>query len=104
VRDGVAIDALLDDLSIHEASARLWPQTERLKALTLAASLTGESRYWLGATAAGNGLLRYLDTPTAGLWYDRLSAAGVFHVGPAPASSFYHIVASILALTQALNP
>jgi mannose-6-phosphate isomerase len=49
-------------------------------------------------------VLRYFATPTAGLWYDRLNAEGVFHTGPAPASSFYHIVAAIAALTQALNP
>jgi mannose/cellobiose epimerase-like protein (N-acyl-D-glucosamine 2-epimerase family) len=103
VREGVAIDALLDDLSVHDAGARLWPQTERLKALTLAASLTGNGRYWNGAAAAAAGLLRYLDTPTPGLWHDRLGANGVFHSGPAPASSFYHIVASIAALTQSLG-
>ena len=44
VRQGFAIDALLDDLSVHEASSRLWPQTERLKASALAAALTGEHR------------------------------------------------------------
>jgi mannose/cellobiose epimerase-like protein (N-acyl-D-glucosamine 2-epimerase family) len=104
VRNGVAIDALLDDFSVHDAAARLWPQTERLKASVLAASLTGQAHYWMSAVAAAQGLLRYLDTPTAGLWYDRLSADGVFHTGPAPASSFYHIVAAILALTQALCP
>lgn len=104
VRNGVAIDALFDDLSVHETTARLWPQTERLKASVLAASLTGQSHYWVSAAAAAQGLLRYLDTPVAGLWYDRLSAEGVFHIGPAPASSFYHIVAAILALTQALQP
>jgi len=104
VRNGVAIDALFDDLSVHETTARLWPQTERLKASVLAASLTGQSHYWVSAAAAAQGLLRYLDTPVAGLWYDRLSAEGVFHIGPAPASSFYHIVAAILALNQALQP
>jgi mannose/cellobiose epimerase-like protein (N-acyl-D-glucosamine 2-epimerase family) len=103
VRHGVAIDMLLDDLSVHNAAARLWPQTERLKAAALAASLTGEAHHWAHAAAAARGLLRYFDTPTAGLWYDRLSAEGVFHQGPVPASSFYHIVASIVALTEALG-
>jgi mannose-6-phosphate isomerase len=32
VRAGVAINALLSDFSVHDAKARLWPQTERLKA------------------------------------------------------------------------
>ena len=34
---------MLDDFSPHDASARLWPQTERLKAAALAARL-GEPR------------------------------------------------------------
>ena len=102
VRRGVAIDALLDDLTPLETSARLWPQTERLKASALAASLTGESRYWASTVAAAEGLLRYFDTPLAGLWYDRMNAEGRLQVGPAPASSFYHIAAAALALTQAL--
>jgi mannose/cellobiose epimerase-like protein (N-acyl-D-glucosamine 2-epimerase family) len=103
VHRGVAIDALLDDLTPLDAGARLWPQTERLKASALAASITGEARYWGSAAAAANGLLRYFDTPTAGLWYDSLSAEGIFHSGPAPASSFYHIVASAVTLTEALK-
>jgi len=102
VRAGVAIDALLDDLSIHDANARLWPQTERIKALTLAASVTGESRYWPSIAAAASGLLRFFATPTPGLWYDRLNTEGMVQVGPAPTSSFYHIVAGIVALNQAL--
>jgi len=103
VRGGLAVDALLDDFSIHDANARLWPQTERLKATALAAALTGEPRYWQSAEAAARGLLRYFDTPTAGLWYDRISSAGVLHEAPAPASSFYHIVAAIDVLTDALE-
>jgi len=103
VRCGMAVDALLDDLTPLESAARLWPQTERLKAAALAASVTGDSQHWVNAIAAAKGLLRYFDTPLPGLWYDRLSTEGVFQYGPAPASSFYHIVASVLALTQALT-
>ncbi|PZQ36410.1 MAG: mannose-6-phosphate isomerase, partial [Phenylobacterium zucineum] len=32
----VAMNSLLDDFSIHDAQARLWPQTERIKAWALA--------------------------------------------------------------------
>jgi mannose-6-phosphate isomerase len=103
VRRGMAIDALLDDLTPLETSARLWPQTERLKASALAASITGEARYWNSAVSAAKGLLRYFETPTAGLWYDRQTAEGSFPVGPAPASSFYHIVAAVQTLTEALE-
>ncbi len=104
VRQGFAIDALLDDLSVHEASSRLWPQTERLKASALAAALTGEHRYWKSTASAAHGLLRYLDTPTAGLWHDRRSSEGVFLAEPSPASNFYHIVGAIHGLTEALHP
>ncbi len=103
VRHGFAVDEMDADLSIREPTARLWPQTERLKAHALAASITGEAPYWHSAAAAAESLLRYLDTPTAGLWYDRLRADGTFHRGPAPASSFYHIVTAIVVLRQALS-
>jgi mannose/cellobiose epimerase-like protein (N-acyl-D-glucosamine 2-epimerase family) len=103
VRNGLALDALLDDFSVHDANARLWPQTERLKAAAFAASLTGEPRYWESAISAARTLQRYFETPTAGLWYDRISSDGVLNDVPAPASSFYHIVTAIDVLTAALK-
>ena len=42
VRNGVAVNSLLDDFTVHDPDARLWPQTERLKAALLAARVTGE--------------------------------------------------------------
>ena len=45
---------LLDDFSPHDASARLWPQTERLKAAALAARLTGEAKYFAMAASAAD--------------------------------------------------
>jgi mannose-6-phosphate isomerase len=97
------LDALLDDLSVHEPQSRLWPQTERLKASALAAALTGERRYWSNAADAAQALLRYLETPVPGLWHDRCTADGVFITEPSFASSFYHIVAAIHVLTEALG-
>jgi mannose/cellobiose epimerase-like protein (N-acyl-D-glucosamine 2-epimerase family) len=102
VAGGVAINSLLDDFSIHEATARLWPQTERIKAAALAARLTGETRYWSIAVAAARGLLRFLKTDVPGLWHDRLTLQDTFVNEPAPASSFYHIVAAISELGAAL--
>jgi mannose/cellobiose epimerase-like protein (N-acyl-D-glucosamine 2-epimerase family) len=103
VRNDFAVDALLDDLTIYTASARLWPQTERLKAASLAAAMTGESLHWTRAIAAAKTLRQYLATPTPGLWRDQLNADGTFLAGPAPASNFYHIVSAILAFTKALQ-
>lgn len=100
---GVGFNSLLDDFSIHDHGARLWPQTERVKAAVLAAEITGDAAYWSLAARAADGLLRYLDTPVKGLWWDKLSPDGIFTDEPAPASSFYHIVCAILELDRAVT-
>jgi mannose/cellobiose epimerase-like protein (N-acyl-D-glucosamine 2-epimerase family) len=103
VRDGLALQQVLDDFSPHDPSARLWPQTERLKAAALAARLTGEAKYFAMAASAADALKRYLATPIPGLWYDRIDPSGKIVDEPAPASTFYHLVvavAEISALTR----
>lgn len=98
---GVAVFELLDDLSVNDAKARLWSQTEWLKAaLILARSATGDERhrYLSDAVAAAKALLLYLDTPIAGLWRDKLLADGSWVEEPAPASSFYHIIDALRVL------
>lgn len=100
---GVAINALLDDFSIHDNGARLWPQTERIKAAVLAAQTTGEARYWDMAAAGAEGLLAYLRTPVPGLWRDKYQPDETFVDESAPASSFYHIVLAILELDKAVS-
>jgi mannose-6-phosphate isomerase len=105
---GVAFDQLLDDMSVHSSMARLWPQTERIKAALVfwesepdpdrKAGLAGE------VVRAIEGLNLYLATTTPGLWRDKLMADGRFVEEPAPASSFYHIVCAALELGRALGP
>ena len=102
-RRGVAFNSLCADLKPRDESARLWPQTERLKAGVAAALETGEDRYWTMAANAGRGLQKYLATDVPGLWRDRMNADGAFVDEPAPASSFYHIVGAILDLDRALS-
>lgn len=88
----VAVDALNDDGSIRSARARLWPQTEWLKAaLILAESADGETRsaYLGDAARALSGLTRYLQPN--GLWCDRMEPDGSLAIESAPASSLYHI-------------
>jgi len=103
VRQGVAINALLEDFSIHDGNARLWPQTERLKAAALLATMTREPRYWSMTERAAAGLRRYLETGVPGLWYDRLLTDGQFVRERSPASSFYHIVSAIGVLAAAIE-
>ena len=100
VRGGVAINALLSDFSVQDAEARLWPQTERLKANARLAIT--QPQCWRAAVEAGETLLRYLALEPPGLWYDRLTTAGTFILEPSPASSLYHIVAACLELQSAL--
>ncbi|WP_374575555.1 AGE family epimerase/isomerase [Phenylobacterium sp.] len=85
---GVAVNALWDDFSVRDPNARLWPQTEYLKATLLLGA--GE----MHVVAAAQALHRYLDTPALGAWYDTLTADGAFTQESAPASSLYHIVAA----------
>ncbi len=98
VRDGVAFNSILDDFSVHDAEARLWPQTERLKAAAVAARLFGDASYWQMTIDAARGLLKYFGTPVRGVWYDRLAPNGRLIEGPVPAGNLYHIVGSILDL------
>lgn len=97
---GVAFNALLDDFSIQDHGARLWPQTERIKANALAAMVTGKDEYWAQAARAADGLALYLNTAVQGLWWDKLAPDGTFANEPAPASSFYHIVCAIAELDR----
>ena len=95
VRKGVAINALLDDFSVHDGAARLWPQTERLRAATIAARLIGGARYWQMVNEAAAGLVRYFDAPVPGIWQDLLLPSGEFRPVPVPAGNLYHIVGAI---------
>ncbi len=94
----VAIMTLLDDLSVADPIARLWPQTEWLKASIRFAALTNgveRERYLASAARAAAALRAFLETPVAGLWRDKQKADGSFVEEPAPASSFYHILCAI---------
>jgi mannose-6-phosphate isomerase len=90
----------VDDGSIHDGSARLWPQTERLRAAALAARLTGEERYFGIVRDAAVSLLSYLDTPVKGLWHDLLLPSGEFQSVPANAGTLYHIIGAVNEFRQ----
>jgi mannose-6-phosphate isomerase len=99
----VAVNALLADGIVHSAQARLWPQTERLKVACIAARTTGSPQYWGIAAQSAKVLLKYLQTPLHGLWYDTMDVDAKFIDQPAPASSFYHIVGAIAELERTLK-
>ena len=88
---GTAMNELWDDFSIREATSRLWPQTEHLKAELLFGDEAEQVK-------AAEVLTRYLQTPAKGAWRDKLRADGTFIDEPAPATSFYHILCACTEL------
>jgi mannose-6-phosphate isomerase len=89
----VAVDELRFDGRVKSDRARLWPQTERLKA-AIAMRDEGE------ILAAFDGLQPYLATPAAGACYDKMLPDGRFEAEPARASSLYHIVCGYAELLK----
>ncbi|OYU48754.1 MAG: mannose-1-phosphate guanylyltransferase [Rhizobiales bacterium PAR1] len=86
-----------------DAGARLWPQTEWLKAACLLSDGKGASAVASprDILASLTGVRRYLDTPVKGLWRDKMLPDGALVEEPAPASTLYHILGAILAVQSA---
>ena len=90
----VAVNGIKLDGSVADATARLWPQTERIRAYLIDRHDGDAARL----CEAIESLSRYLDAPLPGLWYENLAADGGFVVEAAPATSLYHIVGAIAEL------
>ena len=87
----VAFNEVLTDGSLHDRTARLWPQTERLKAAVARFKRLGSDREVQEAVAAARGLRQYLEVDVPGLWRDKLREDGSWIEEMAPGSSLYHI-------------
>ncbi|WP_348684856.1 AGE family epimerase/isomerase [Brevundimonas aurantiaca] len=100
---GLAIDAMNIDGGMRNPRSRLWPQTEWLKASLILASLSENGRrdYCLEQAARALRALWLYLTPQ-GMWRDKILEDGSFIDEPAPASSFYHIMAAYSELRQSL--
>lgn len=101
---GVAINALDDTMHPLDAHAKVWPQTERIKAWHAAlvgsadAHARGQARTHL--QDAIDGLARYLLPTPPGLWHEVMDAGGDFVRQDCRASSLYHIVCAIDTLQR----
>lgn len=101
-RREAAINAQTLDGTALDATARLWVQTERMRATLLLAKRATDAEYWLDeALRAEKTLRRYLDAPGGGLWRDLMREDGSLVEEPAKASSLYHILGAYLALKDA---
>ena len=90
----VAVNGIRPDGSVADATARLWPQTERVRAYVIDRHEGDAVRL----REAIESLSRYLDAPLPGLWYENLGSDGRFVVAAAPATSLYHTVGAIAEL------
>jgi len=102
----VAIMALHDDFTAFDTMARLWGQTEWLKAaISMAGISSGCERdaYLADILRATKALERYFEDVPDGLWKDKYDRMYTFRNEPAPASSFYHIVCATLELSEFSN-
>ena len=79
-------------MTFGERDARLWPQTEYLKA----AMAFREDAH---AVAAFDAIRRFIHPDVRGVWWDRMTESGELIKGPPPASTLYHLVGVWVALT-----
>jgi mannose-6-phosphate isomerase len=97
---GVMINEVLTDGSPHNRRARLWPQTERLKAATARYDRLRSDTEIDEIVDAARGLALYLDVPVKGLWRDKLTEDGQWIEELAPGSSLYHIACGYAELEK----
>ncbi|QDG77869.1 AGE family epimerase/isomerase [Labrenzia sp. PHM005] len=98
---GAAFMAINDDFSVRDPIARLWGQTEWIKAaIALAGISAGPEReaYVADISLSVAALSAYFEDVPAGLYRDKWNVDGTFEDEPAPASSLYHIVCAISEL------
>jgi mannose/cellobiose epimerase-like protein (N-acyl-D-glucosamine 2-epimerase family) len=94
-RDNAAVDEVYSDGEVRQASAKLWPQTERLKAIL---AWPGYSSASVATVVAG--LAAYTDGLPSGCWQERRAAAGDFIAQPMQAGSLYHLTCAIEELDR----
>lgn len=96
---GVAVDSVGVDGAVLNAHARLWPQTERLKA-ALAMRLHDPVLWTERAIEAADALVAYTAASPKGLWLDCMAPDGSLREEAAPASSLYHITCAVSELAR----
>lgn len=100
---GVAINEVTTAGAVHKATARLWPQTERLKVALARLRRLGTQDEAEEARRAYQGLKLYFDMPVPGTWQDVSNPDGSWVEMPAPGSSLYHITCSLAELIDTVE-
>lgn len=100
---GVVVDKMDDTLTQTTKQARLWHQTEWLKAaIVLAEDHEGSRKdaYAGDVESAWSAVSRYLATDIKGLWRDKMLEDGSFVEEAVPASTFYHLATALVELRR----
>jgi mannose-6-phosphate isomerase len=104
---GVAFNELWDDMRAKDLQAKLWPQTERVKAwcalLEHARTAAEVDRARRQLAAAIRGLEKYFIAEPSGIWHEVMRDDGTFTAEACKASSFYHIVSAIQTVQRTLR-
>lgn len=104
VRD-IAFNEIWDDFSVKDDDARLWPQTERIKAWLAMADIavTDDERRVAQerAARAARGLMQFFSRSVPGIWHETIRRDGSFVPAEARASSLYHITCAFDQLHEA---
>jgi mannose-6-phosphate isomerase len=106
---GLIVNQLGSDGSIRDGAARLWPQTEELKAHLAMSARSGQPEGEKISRVVHNLFENYLNTQPAGLkraipagtWIDVFGADGTPQATQIPASSLYHIFVAFAELERA---
>ncbi len=103
---GVAFNELFDDFTPRSKDARIWPQTERVKAwLAMADIVETEAERqdaYQKAAKGVRGIEKYLWNDVPGLWYETWKADGSFVQEHPRASTLYHITCAMAELDRAI--
>jgi mannose-6-phosphate isomerase len=99
----VAIELIDERLLPSDRTARLWQQTERLKAWHLQWLLTAAPEAYCYRNRALISILHFMSGPRPGLWFDEMDSTGQFVSQPVKASSGYHIACAIEVLSDSLH-
>lgn len=103
----VAVDGISRSRVFTRRTARLWPQTEWLKASLILSEEAGSederAAFVSQALRAARAVRRYLPEEMRGLWHDKMHVDGTFQDGPSPASTLYHLVEAVAQLTRTVS-
>ena len=100
---GLVCDRIARNGQVLQRSARLWPQTEALKAHVVMTRL-GLAPAGAIADVVRNLGARFLTDQPAGAWIDQLNAAGDAAADKIPTSSFYHVFMAYGELWRSAGP